>query len=234
MEMGEELFNARVGYKRDCDPASDLAADPKRLNTGKTVYEVGMDTSSSSSSVKDVHMADFGRETTTGIRKEEVEECSNKLANNFKEWTEMLGLVGVPESEISTIAFGRASTSLFDTWSHQLEAEHARLKGQDAIPAESISKMIAKCKDEWLDSLFKMERAAKWLAKQENLFTKQILERGYELIFNSLIDFQKTKILSEEDLSLLMNEEIARQLIVGYAISKYTNYGLMTLTGSEL
>jgi hypothetical protein len=52
MEMGEELFNARVGYKRDCDPASDLAADPKRLNTGKTVYEVGMDTSSSSSSVK--------------------------------------------------------------------------------------------------------------------------------------------------------------------------------------
>jgi hypothetical protein len=66
--------------------------------------------------------------------------------------------------------------------------------------AESISKMIAESKEEWLDSLFRMERVGNQLAQKETLETKQALKRGYELIFNYLIDFQKTQILSDADL----------------------------------
>ncbi|PLW04655.1 hypothetical protein PCASD_26831 [Puccinia coronata f. sp. avenae] len=63
MEKSEELSKARLGYNRDYGPSTDLAAEPKRLKAGETVDEVGMDTSSSSSSVKeDVHMADIGKE----------------------------------------------------------------------------------------------------------------------------------------------------------------------------
>jgi hypothetical protein len=52
MEKSEELSKARLGYNRDYGPSTDLAAEPKRLKAGETVDEVGMDTSSSSSSVK--------------------------------------------------------------------------------------------------------------------------------------------------------------------------------------
>ncbi|PLW56564.1 hypothetical protein PCANC_01441 [Puccinia coronata f. sp. avenae] len=49
----------------------------------------------------------------------------------------------------------------------------------------------------------------------------QVVEKGYELIINLLVDLQKFQIISDEDLSFLLNHKKDGQLILAHAINSF-------------
>jgi hypothetical protein len=62
--------------------------------------------------------------------------------------------------------------------------------------------------------------------------TRNILEKGYEMIFNHLIGLQKLDFYSEAEMSSFLNKKENIRLISGYANNKYPHFETNTGTDS--
>jgi hypothetical protein len=171
-------------------------------------------------------------------------ECLKKL----DEWEHMLRKLDIAEPQASSIydslkVFQDASSSLLDTWQLlNLGAEHevfklevkqgVNLEVLYVLSAMNMEEAMEYFKERWLHSVFQIEKIGSLLSINNTESNRKTMQKGYELIFKFLIDFQKNLILSKEDLSYFLNEETHGQLIATYATNIYTHFDPIKETAS--
>jgi hypothetical protein len=161
---------------------------------------------------------------------EVISEFINKISYIINEVKQMQLESGLKEYQISRIDiilkdFVVSSRYMLNCWLYKFEEEHGtHPEGQYVISTENIEEILKNSKEEWEKSAGKIEEIGKMLVTIETTATRKLIQKAYELIMTSLVDFQKTQILSEEEVSHFLTTEIDKQLISGYATSKFIHF----------
>jgi hypothetical protein len=150
-----------------------------------------------------------------------------QISHEFQGWCNKLSLLKFTEDQQGRVkkelrSFEQATKKLFDVQMFIGEPENPYSWYEDL---ENLQNRIRDVKEEWLESVLQIERIRKLLPPgQENGMSRYIFQRGYELMFQFMIDFKDMTVISEKDLSSFFNERTHGKIITAYATNIYKDF----------
>jgi len=172
------------------------------------------------------------------IRVDEVRKCYIETLRNFRQWSSELVAL---ESSLPAAARSRvkkalkevntAVRNLFEMRLHQaIQGKDYRLSvpygsGRRELCAElSELIMLDKCAAKWLQQVAQIEHTWQPLIAATQT-TGPLMAQGYQLALHLLTDLQRLHVVSDQQLSHLLNTEDGRTLVAQYAINKFAEHG---------
>ncbi|KNZ59986.1 hypothetical protein VP01_1631g3 [Puccinia sorghi] len=196
------------------------------------------------------------RPESTPARKgpvDEVWECYIETLRNFQRWSSELvdfqsSLPAAARSRFKK-ALKKVNTAvrnLFEMRLHQaIQGPDYRLSvheggGQRRELCAELSELIMteKCAAKWLQQVAQIEHIWRPLmaaTQMRTASTGPLMAQGYQLALHLLTDLQRLHVVSDQQLSHLLNTENGRTLVAQYAINKFAQHdGSSSLEDSYL